>query len=357
MSQPSQPIDLRSDTVTRPTPAMLDAMHRAKVGDDVLGDDPTIIELEARIASLLGKEAAAFVPSGTMANQTAIRAQTEPGDEIIAHGESHIIHYETGGPAALAGCMVRPLTGARGMFTPDDVRAALRPSDHHYPRPAMLVCENTHNRGGGSVWPLERIAAVTGVAAEHGLIRHLDGARLWNACIARGVEPSQYAAHFDTVSVCFSKGLGCPVGSAVAGPAKTIHRVKRFRKMFGGTMRQSGILAAAALYAIEHHFDRMIEDHANARRLADGVAAIEGISVDPTTIETNMVFFDLAPSLPDAAAFCAQLKAAGVWVLPTAPRRVRAVTHLDVTRTQIDRAIAVIAETAASASRAVTSPA
>lgn len=337
-------VDLRSDTVTRPTPAMREAMARAEVGDDVLGDDPTVHALQERVARIMGKESACFVPSGAMANQTAIRAHTEPGDEIIAHEGSHIIHYETGAPAALSGCMVRALTGARGLFDEDDVARAMRPSEHHFPRSRLLVVENTHNRGGGAVWEMDRLERVARKGRELGLRLHLDGARLWNACAASGRAPREYARHFDTVSCCFSKGLGAPVGSAVAGDADTIARVRRFRKMFGGTMRQSGILAAAALHALDHHVDRLPEDHANARHLAEGLADIRGLRLDPdqqrTGVETNMVFFEVDPATGlDAPRLCARLKEMGVLMLAGSPTRVRAVCHLDVDRAGVGRAL------------------
>lgn len=337
------PIDLRSDTVTRPTLAMRVAMSQAEVGDDVLGDDPTVIKLQDRIAMIMGKEAACFVPTGTMANQIAIRAHTEPGDEILAHEDSHIIHYETGSPAALSGVMIRPLFGDRGLFTGDDVARTIRPESIHAPRSRLLIVENTQNRGGGAVWPVDQIRAVTEAARAKGLRTHMDGARIWNACAASGLEPIDYAKHFDTVSCCFSKGLGSPAGSAVAGDRATIARVARFRKMFGGTMRQSGVLAACALHALDHHRARLVDDHANARALADGLAQLPGLSVE--SVETNIVFVNLSPSLEmDAAQFCTKLKAMGVWALPNAPTRVRMVTHLDVDREMIDRAVACVAQ-------------
>ncbi len=342
-------IDLRSDTVTRPTPAMRQAIANAQVGDDVLGDDPTVIALQNRVAEVMGKEAACFVPSGTMANQCAIRAHTEPGDEIIAHKGSHIIHYETGGPAALSGVMICPLDGEAGLFDSADVQHALRGNDCHSPHSKLLIVENTHNRGGGSVWPIEQIERVTTIARRSDLRTHLDGARIWNACAATGTAPAEYAKHFDTLSCCFSKGLGAPVGSAVCGDKASIARVHRFRKMFGGAMRQAGVLAAAALYALENHRERLTEDHANARRLADLLREIPGVSI-PLPAATNMVFFDLAPKLGTAADFCTQLKQRDVWMLPTAPNRVRAVCHLDVDRAMIDRAGEVVRELAGAGS-------
>lgn len=338
-------IDLRSDTVTRPSAGMLEAMMRAPLGDDVLGDDPTVQALQVEVAGLLGKEAACFVPSGTMANQTAIRAHTEPGDEVICHANSHIIHYETGAPAALSGVMIAPLAGPRGFFEAADVEGAIRSDYAAFAKSKLLVVENTNNRGGGSVWPMQKIREVTAKAREHGLRTHLDGARLWNACAATGISPREYASCFDTVSVCFSKGLGTPVGSAVVGSKELIHRVARARKMFGGAMRQSGILAAAALYALKHNRERMVNDHANAKRLAQGLAGIGGIKVDAAEVETNMVFFDLDPSLPmNAAELVERIKARGVWMMATAPRRIRAVTHLDVRDEMIPRAVEAVGE-------------
>lgn len=342
-------IDLRSDTVTKPTPAMREAIARAIVGDDVLGDDPTVKELEERFAALAGKQAACFVPSGTMANQVAIRAHTEPSDEIIAHEGSHIINYEGGGPAALSGCMVRALQGPRGTFTALQVRDAIRPDNPHFARSRLLVVENTHNRGGGSVWPIEDVRSVTAAAREAGLRTHLDGARLWNACAFTGLSVRDYAEHFDTIACCFSKGLGAPVGSITAGDAATIHRVRRYRKLFGGAMRQSGLLAAACLFAMEHHIERLKDDHANAQRFAKALGGIPGLSVADTgggpRVETNLVLFDLAPTLRcDAGAFCKVLHERGVWMLPTAARRVRAVTSLEVDASMIDRATAIMAD-------------
>lgn len=343
---PSLPIDLRSDTVTRPTPAMLEAMMTAEVGDDVLGDDPTVIALEAKVAERLGKEAACFVPSGTMANQTAIRALTEPGDEVIAHRDSHIIHYESGAPAALCGVGIFPVDGAvddaGGLFSPGDIADAIRPGDPHYPRTRLVILENTHNRGGGTIWPLDRFAAVTTEARRHGLRVHLDGARLFNACVATLTRPTEYTRHVDTVSVCFSKGLGAPAGSAVAGTREMVARVRRFRKMFGGAMRQSGILAAAAIHALDVHVERLADDHANARRLVAGLAKIPGLTLDRGGVPTNMVFFTPDEALGNAAEFCAALAERGVRMIAMGPRRVRAVTHLDVDAAQIDRAIELV---------------
>ncbi len=319
-------------------------MAEAEVGDDVFGDDPTVNRLQEKVAELLGKEAAIYVPSGSMANQTAIRSQTQPGDEIIAHADSHIYHYEGGAPAALSGCSLRLLGGERGQFNAAAVRAAIRPKDSHFPQSALVVVENTHNRGGGSCWSVAEIARIREVADEFGLRMHLDGARLMNACVATGHSPTEYTRHFDTVSICFSKGLGAPIGSAVAGTKETIRRVHRFRKMFGGGMRQVGIIAAAALYAIEHNIERLAEDHANAKHLATAVAQVKRLSIDPKTVETNIVYFDLDPATGTAKAFCDALHERNVWMLPTGPQRVRAVTHLDVSAEAIERAISTITD-------------
>ena len=333
-------IDLRSDTVTRPTAAMRRAMAEAPVGDDVLGDDPTVQALEARSAEILGLEAAVYMPSGTMTNQVAIRTHTEPGDEIIVEANAHAYFYEAGGPAALSGVMCRLIEGERGLFTAAQVRAVLRPRNLHFPVTKLVCVENTHNRGGGSVWPIETIAEVSKVAREAGLRMHLDGARLWNAAVATGIPERQWAGHFDSVSVCFSKGLGAPVGSALAGTKAFIDRARRFRKMFGGGMRQSGLIAAGALHALEHHRARLAEDHENARHLARGIAGLPGIECDPATVETNIVAFGVT-RMP-ASALVAKLKDAGVLMLARDERSLRAVTHLDVSRSEIDEAIEVI---------------
>lgn len=348
-------IDLRSDTVTKPTSGMREAIARAVVGDDVLGDDPTVIELQERFAALTGKDAACFVPSSTMANQICIKALTQPGDEIIAHEGSHIINYEGGGPAVLSGCMIKALTGNRGQFTARQVEESIRPDDPHFPRTSLVSLENTHNRGGGSIWPIEEIRSVTSAARDRGLKTHLDGARLWNACVATGLSVRDYAEHFDTVSCCFSKGLGAPVGAVLACDKKTIHKVLRYRKLFGGGMRQSGLLAAACIYALEHHFKRLSDDHANARRFAEGIIKVPGLSLNaqhgtPAGVDTNIVLFELAEGVPiDAAALCKRAAEKGVLMFDTGPRRVRAVTSLEVDGAKVDRAAGIIRECVTSA--------
>lgn len=332
-------IDLRSDTVTHPTPAMRQAMAEAPVGDDVFGDDPTVNALEKRVADLLDKEAAVYMPSGSMTNQVAIRTHTEAGDEVILEAEAHVYYYEAGGPGALSGVMCRLLPGERGVFTADALKAAFRPRNMHFP-PTRLVCvENTHNRGGGSIWPLEGIVAVTSVAHDAGLKTHLDGARLWNASVATGISERDYARHFDSVSVCFSKGLGAPVGSALAGTSEFIARARRFRKQFGGNMRQAGIIAAGALHALEHHRDRLAEDHVHAHNLAEGISAIPGLELVGGMPQTNIVM--IAVKTMPADAFMARLKELGVLVTPRSANSMRAVTHLDVNAEEIRQAVEI----------------
>ncbi len=336
-------IDLRSDTVTKPTPEMRRVIANAEVGDEVLGDDPTVRKLEEKFAALLGKPAACFVPTGTMANQTSIRAHTEPGDEVICSDGAHIIHYETGAPAALSGVMIRTIANPRGLFDVADVTPLVRQDAYHFPHSRLLTIENTHNRGGGTVWPLEQIQRVTAEARKHKLRLHLDGARLWNAHVATGVPMKDYARHFDTISCCFSKGLGAPVGSAVAGEPEMILRVQRFKKMFGGMVRQVGLLAAAALYAMENHVQRLAEDHANAKKLAEQIANIPGLSIALAPVETNILYFDIAQDVPlTAQQLSDKLKAQNVLMLATAPRRIRCVTHLDVDAPMMDRAAQTI---------------
>jgi threonine aldolase len=334
-------IDLRSDTVTKPTAAMRSAMAAAVVGDDVLGDDPTVAQLESRTADMLGKESAVYMPSGTMTNQVAIRAHTEPGDEVIMDANAHVYYYEAGAPAALSGVMCRLIDTPRGIFTADQLKRILRPQNIHHPRAKLVCLENTHNRGGGSIWPMDQIADVEKAARAAGLKMHLDGARLWNASAATGIPERDYAAHFDSVSVCFSKGLGAPVGSCLAGTAEFIARARRFRKMFGGGMRQAGIIAAGALYALQNNRARLAQDHANAKTLAAALAAMPGVSLNVADVQTNIVVFKLS-SLP-AAGLVDRLKQEGVWMMPTGPDTVRAVVSLEVNEADIVAAINVVA--------------
>ena len=336
-------IDLRSDTVTQPTPEMRQAIAQAVAGDDVLGDDPTVNELEETVAALLGKEAAVYMPSGTMTNQVALRTHTEPGDEIILESQAHIYFYEAGAPAALSGLMCKLINGERGIFTAADLQTALRPLNEHYPRTKLVCLENTHNRGGGSIFPLPTIQAIANVCRDKNLRLHLDGARLWNACVATGTSEADYAKPFDTISVCFSKGLGAPVGSALAGSKALMQRARRFRKMFGGGMRQAGIIAAGALYAVQHHRDRLADDHANAQHLAAGLTQIDGISLTMADVQTNLVYFH-TPENISASALATELTKLGVGVLPTATHTLRAVTNLMVNQADIDKALNRIAD-------------
>lgn len=336
-------IDLRSDTVTQPTSAMRQAMLAAPVGDDVLGDDPSVNELETYVAALLGKEAAVYMPSGTMTNQVALRSHTQPGDEIVLESEAHIYYYEGGGPAALSGVSCRLLPGEGGVFSAAAVEKTLRPVDPHFPRTRLVCVENTHNRSGGRIFPLETIREIADVCQRNDLQLHMDGARFWNACVATGLSPKEYAAPFDTVSVCFSKGLGAPVGSALVGSAQKIATARRFRKMFGGGMRQAGMIAAGALYALQHQFERLAEDHHNAQRLAKKLQGIKGLSVNPDLVETNIVNFELTKG--GASEVVRGLAKEGVAVLATGPRKIRAVTNLMVSTEQIDQAVDAIART------------
>jgi threonine aldolase len=332
-------IDLRSDTVTRPTAAMRAAMNAAEVGDDVFREDPTVNRLEERVAALLGKEAALFVPSGTMSNQIAVRVHTQPGDELLCDVNCHIYVYEAGGPAVLSGVTCRPLEGDHGVLDLSQLDGLVRPlDDPHQVRTRMVCLENTHNRGGGKVYALEKIEAISAWARSHGLAMHLDGARLWNAVVASGVKAASWARPFDTVSVCFSKGLGAPVGSALAGPRDLMVKARRVRKQFGGGMRQAGVLAAAALHALDHHVERLAEDHRNAQVLARAVRETPGLRLDPPEVETNLVWFNVDRGLGSASEVAAALKERGVLIHPAGPQRLRACTHLDVSAAQVERA-------------------
>lgn len=325
-------IDLRSDTVTKPTLAMREAMAQAEVGDDVYGEDPTVNRLEAVAAEMLGKEAALFVPTGVMANQLAIRLHTRPGDEVIVESTSHLIRYEGGSASSLSGVQLCCVPGDRGRLSPKSVEAAIRPRDLHNP-PTTLVClEQTHNVGGGSIYPLETIHQIAEVVRSHDLAFHLDGARLFNAVVKAGVSAVDYARPFDTVSFCLSKGLGAPVGSMVVSDAARVQKLRRLRKMFGGGMRQVGILAAAGLYALEHHIDRLAEDHANAHYLATLLEPIPGVVVDVKAVETNMVMFQVPHSSKSTQVLLAGCREAGVLLNAVGDRAFRVVTHLDVNR-------------------------
>jgi len=341
---PTTPADFRSDTVTRPTPAMRAAMAAAKVGDDVFGDDPTAIDLQQRLAAMLGKEAALFVPSGTMSNLIGVRVHCRPGDALVCEAEAHIHYYEQGGYAQVNGLAAWPLQGRHGELQIEQLESVPRPDNPHFPRLRLLCLENTHNRGGGHIQPYENIEKLTAWARANGLRTHLDGARLWNAAVVTGIPPGEWARHFDTVNVCFSKGLGAPVGSALAGPAELIREAVRHRKLFGGGMRQVGILAAAARYALDHHIERLAEDHANARKLADGLRQISGVRIELAAIDTNLVYFHLPPGPLTAVELVARLGRSGILMLATGPFALRAVTHLDVDPGDVQRAIEAVAE-------------
>ncbi|NQT82931.1 low-specificity L-threonine aldolase [bacterium] len=335
-------IDFRSDTVTKPSPEMLEAMMKAEVGDDVLGEDTTANLLQEKVAALLEKEAALFVPSGTMANAVAIRVWAEPGDEVIIHKLSHTYLYETASAAALCGVQFCLMDGAGGILDPKDVSDAVHdPEKDHFPRTRMIFIENTHNIAGGSVYPVEVVKELSEVAKEKGVVLHMDGARLFNACAALGVKPREYTRYVDSLSICFSKGLGAPVGSAIAGSRDFIKRAHRFRKMFGGGMRQIGYLAAAALYALDHNLQRLPEDHTNARLLAEAISELDCFDVDLDAVQTNMVFFDVVADDLDAASVIGMLLEEGVLVGSITRKRIRAVTHLDISRQDVLQAIEV----------------
>ncbi len=331
-------VDLRSDTVTRPTAAMREAIAKAEVGDDVYGEDPSVNRLQELAAERLGMQASLLVPSGTMANQVAIRVHTSPGDALLAGESAHADLYEGGATPALSGVQIVEV-GRGGLFDSDDVAAAIAPRDVHYAQTRLVWVENTHNRSGGRVFPLERIRAIAETARARGLALHLDGARLFNAEVATGIPAAEWAAEFDSVSFCLSKGLGAPVGSLLAGSFGFVERARRFRKMFGGGMRQAGILAAAGIYALEHNVERLAEDHANARRLALGLADLPGVELvgEP---ETNIVLF----RVPEGAGFLRRARERDLWLGAIDARTLRAVTHVDVSASDVDAALGRIEE-------------
>jgi threonine aldolase len=332
-------IDLRSDTVTKPTEAMRDAMARAEVGDDVYGEDPTVNRLQEMVAGLLGKKAALFVPSGTMANQLAIRIQTQPGQEVIAESKAHIVRYEQGAAGALAGVQLHWVTGNRGIMGPEHIEAAIRPKDQHSIQTALICLENTHNAGGGTIYPLSTIERIRAVASAHGVPMHLDGARLFNAVAATTLPPAAYAQHFETVSVCLSKGLGAPAGSLLlTNDPALIDKARRFRRMYGGAMRQAGILAAAGIYALEHHIGRLKDDHYNAKRLARKLQQIPAVTINPQHVESNIIIFDIIGHRLCPSELVAALRSEHVLINAVGGTSFRAVTHLDVSTRQIDAA-------------------
>jgi threonine aldolase len=333
-------VDLFSDTVTRPTPAMRRAMADAEVGDEQQREDPTVNLLQDMVAELLGKEAALFLPSGTMCNQVAFAVHCRAGDEILLQELAHPLLFEVGGAAALTGALLRPLVGGKGLFTGEQVRTAIRPPAYYMPRTRAVSVEQTSNVTGGVCWPVEQIEDVCRVAHAGGLVTHMDGARLLNAVVASGTTARRFAAPFDSVWIDLSKGLGAPVGAVLAGSKEFIEEAWRFKQRFGGAMRQAGIIAAAGVYALRHHVERLAEDHERARRLAHGLAAVPGIALDPARVETNIVVFDVSGTRLDGESFNARTLAShGVRFSVLGPTTVRAVTHLDIPADGIDQAI------------------
>jgi threonine aldolase len=333
-------VNLSSDTQTKPSPAMKQAMMEAEVGDEQGGSDPTVWALCDRTAALLGKEAAIFLPSGTMCNQVAIATHCRPGDEVLAHQDAHILSSEAGGPMAIAGVTIKGLSGARGMFDVATFEAAIRPKSRYAPSQTLLEVEQTANRGGGTCWPVELLDAVTAAAHAHGMATHMDGARLMNAAVALGVPAAELAAGCDTVWLDFTKGLSAPLGAVLAGSKQFIGEAWRWKQRLGGSMRQGGICAAACIYALEHNIDRLAEDHANAKTLARGMAQIEGITVEQP--ETNLVFFDTEGTGMTAAKFAGKLRQHGVMVSVSDKYRARACLHLDINAAQVDEALGVM---------------
>jgi threonine aldolase len=331
-------VDLRSDTVTRPSPGMREAMARAEVGDDVFGEDPSINKLEQRVAELMGKEAAVYIPSGTMSNQLAVKSHTKPGDEVVLERGAHIANNESGAPAVLSGVNLQLLDGTRGALAAAQVERAIRTETMHTPGTALVCIENTHNKASGAIYPIEEMRAVRRVTEARGVRVHLDGARLMNAVVATGNAARAYADCADSVSLCLSKGLGAPVGSVLSGPKDFIARARRWRKMWGGGMRQAGVLASAGLYALEHNVERLAEDHEKAKRLAAGIARCRGVDLDPDGVETNIVIFRVTDPAK-AASIIPALKEEKVLILSVGPQAYRAVTHLDVPAEAIDTAV------------------
>ena len=337
-------IELFSDTKTKPSAAMRQVMANADVGDERANEDPSVNALVERCAALLGKETALYLPSGTMCNEIALAVHCRPGDEVICDATSHLIGFEGGGPAALAGVMLNPIAGVRGRYSADQLREKIHPDRPYAPRQKLVEVEQTANLGGGAIWPLPILREISDVAHAAGLSTHMDGARLLNACIASGITAADYARGFDSVWIDFSKGLGAPGGAVLAGPRDFINEANRWKLRIGGAMRQSGIIAAACLYALDNNVERLAEDHANAKRLADGIAAIDGLRVDAAAVETNLVYFDVTATGSDAEKLCAELMQRGVRMGPMGPRTVRAVTHLDVDASGIDAAVAALGD-------------
>ena len=341
---PEIKFDMRSDTVTKPTPGMREAIANAEVGDDMSAEDPTVNRLEAMIAELFDKEAAVFACSGTQSNQMGVRVHCRAGDELLIDEDGHIANFEAGGPAALSGVTVRTVRGSHGMLDLADLEGMIRADNQHLCPTRLLCIENTTNAGGGRAYPLEQLERIGGWAHEHGLKVHMDGARFFNATVACGYTPAAALKHVDTVSICFSKGLGCPMGSVLVGSQEDIVIARRARKLFGGALRQAGIVAAAAVYALENNIERLAEDHANARAFAEAIAGAEGIGIDPADVESNLVFFDVDPELGNAAQLGGRLLERGLKVGAMGPQRLRACTHLDISRKEVLQAAEIVKE-------------
>ncbi|MCF7811265.1 aminotransferase class I/II-fold pyridoxal phosphate-dependent enzyme [bacterium] len=337
-------VDLRSDTVTKPSPEMRRAIYEAKVGDDVFGDDPTVNKLQERVAELLGKEVALYVPSGSMANQIAVACHTSPGDEIYCEAGCHVYNFEGGGAAHFSNVMFNTIEGINGAYTANQVEAKLRPDNHHFAPSRLIWVENSANRAGGTIFPQDEILRLRNLADNHGLGFHLDGARIWNVAAATGKTEAELADPFDSVNVCLSKGLGAPVGSLVVGSVELIDRAHRFRKRLGGGMRQAGIIAAAGLYAVENNRTRLVKDHKCARRLAEAINKLDSFSVALETVATNIIIIDTTPSGLGGIEITARLRENGVWGTSFGGTKARFVTHLDVNDDDIDYAIEVFAK-------------
>ena len=338
-------IDLSSDTATRPSEAMRQFMMRAPVGDEQKLEDPTANALQERVAALLGKEQAWYLPSATMANEIAVKVHTKPGDEVVIDRTAHIVNAEAGGPALLSGVMVYTVNGERGVFTAADVDGAVRRDDPHCQRTRLVSVEQTSNGGGGTVWPVGRLREIADAARRHNLRTHMDGARLMNAVVASGVSAHEQTKGYDSVAFCLTKGLGCPVGALVAGDREFAKEARRYKHLFGGAMRQAGIIAAAGLYALDHNIERLAEDHANAKILARGLAQIPGVRIDVDHVESNLVFFDVTGLGMTAPEVVKRLADAGVRMGASSKTRVRAVTHLDVSRADVERAVSIAQST------------
>ena len=349
---PESIIDLRSDTMTKPTVAMRQAMANAEVGDDTFGEDPTVNRLQEKLAAMLGKEAAVYVPSGSMSNQIGVRVHCGPGDEFLCEAGCHIYNYEQGAFAQLSGVVGRTVEGEYGVLRVEQLVDLIRPENIHLVHTKLVCLENTHNRGGGRVLPYDEVERISQWARKNGVAMHLDGARLFNAQVATGIKAAEWAKHFDTVSVCFSKGLGAPVGSALVGTREAMNRALRHRKLFGGTMRQAGVIAAGALYALENHIDRLAEDHANAKRLAAAIREIDGLELRPAEIDTNLVIYRVDPRLGAAPDFSARLKRRGLLISAFGGQMMRAVTYLGISPADIDRAAEILRETAKESGKA-----